>query len=1139
MKGNINRQSGLRDRRLFSVLVVAFFLTGVLAVLPFGTQNAKAYTTPGTGVVWDMDDLVANSGGAVTGDSGSYVFHDWWVTISAGDTLNVLPGDICSFEAPLLMPPFELEVQGSIYALGGDVGITFTSNETSPSQGDWEWIFINGGYGQFENVVVEYSNYGIYVYNTAGTDIVSNCTFRHNSDSGLGYWQVGGNPEVRDCYFTDTGNPAIYTGDTSLRVINNTIYGWNAPPGSFMSGGDAIYITGNPSMTTTISQNTIIGGSGDEYGIAGQPPDGGHAIWLDNHEGMAAGTQVFIESNTLLKGGDGGRNTIDNGMAGAGGAGIYCSPLPDNNQWWIDEYSIEVFNNQQIIGGHGGDNNAALDGNSGDGGHGIYVYDDDSLGSTLVSANQYVTGGYAGNSSASDSGGGTWQVGDGGAGIFAEWCYIGTKTDVINNQLITGGKGGNTTAIAAGNFGFAGIGGNGITFKGTTNASIDSNEIFGGDGGDNMGTNIFAGDGGDGIHLEPYGDFESSAGIMTCDSTGGKGGDDFASGGPGGGGAGTGGVGLSVNGTMSYAWAMDSNFTGGKGGNIHADGSFGGTGGRGIHVYQGAGVSTWNSGRIIGGDGGDTLYNGPPGIGTWAGSGGTGIWVENVMTMLNIGDQSLITGGDGGDNWFDTIGMAGDGAGAIIGFSADMIDIQQNSDITTGSGGYDWPTGTYGSQGDQIIWMDNIAFGATVSWNTIHDSDFYGIQYTNCDGQIRNNEIFNCWFIPNPFPQNSGTGIYCSNSNPLIESNYIHDNNYSGISCTNCDPIIRLNTIANTDHNGIYLSGSSSHIDRTTIDNSTDYGIYLIDGSSPDPIENCTISNSGIGDFYLDTNSHPVCLNTINDKTTVFNDALSTLTMNWFMHVQVVDPTFTPVGGAEVWVNDTFGTSILNAFTPANGWLNWTVVTEFIEDQASRIYYTNHNGTAIAGLQTGWATPEPFMGATHSVTIVLGLPAWNLYLDPGWNLISIPLEQTDTTISTVLSSIDGQYDVVKYYDTTDTNDPWKTYRPGASTNDLYDIDHKMGFWIHTNAPAPCLTVIGSVPVTTEIFLYTGWNLVGYPSFTPLDAAAALLGTGYDGLAEFDGANPYLLRDMLGTDIMNPGQGYWVHVPVDAIWTVDW
>jgi len=50
-----------------------------------------SYSTPNTGVSWTMDDLVANSGGDVTGAAPNYQLHDD-VWIKQNDTLTVAAG---------------------------------------------------------------------------------------------------------------------------------------------------------------------------------------------------------------------------------------------------------------------------------------------------------------------------------------------------------------------------------------------------------------------------------------------------------------------------------------------------------------------------------------------------------------------------------------------------------------------------------------------------------------------------------------------------------------------------------------------------------------------------------------------------------------------------------------------------------------------------------------------------------------------------------------------------------------------------------------------------------------------------------------------------------------------------------------
>jgi parallel beta-helix repeat protein len=165
---------------------------------------------------------------------------------------------------------------------------------------------------------------------------------------------------------------------------------------------------------------------------------------------------------------------------------------------------------------------------------------------------------------------------------------------------------------------------------------------------------------------------------------------------------------------------------------------------------------------------------------------------------------------------------------------------------------------------------------------------------------------------------------------------------------------------------------------------------------------------------------------------------------------------------------------------------------------------------------------------------------YDIFLDVGWNLISVPLIQTDTSISTVLSSIEGKWDVAQYYDATCTNDPWKTYiayRP-ASLNTLLNLNHKNAFWLHTTEQCR-LTIYGQASTSTAISLYAGWNLVGYPSMNQKSISDALAGTGYDSIEGFSASDPYHTGVLPDSYLMRPGEGYWVHVLADSVWIVDW
>jgi hypothetical protein len=161
-------------------------------------------------------------------------------------------------------------------------------------------------------------------------------------------------------------------------------------------------------------------------------------------------------------------------------------------------------------------------------------------------------------------------------------------------------------------------------------------------------------------------------------------------------------------------------------------------------------------------------------------------------------------------------------------------------------------------------------------------------------------------------------------------------------------------------------------------------------------------------------------------------------------------------------------------------------------------------------------------------------------LQQSWNLISLPLIQSDESIDKVLDNITGKWDYIQAYDSI--NGTWlsnATFKPDQ-LNDLKLLNHKMAFWINITEPGgTILTVSGSIPDSTTISLYAGWNLVGYPTLTTETVANALWGTGADKVEKFDSLAPYRISEVGPTYVMKPGEGYWVHIPMDAVWIIDW
>ena len=121
------------------------------------------------------------------------------------------------------------------------------------------------------------------------------------------------------------------------------------------------------------------------------------------------------------------------------------------------------------------------------------------------------------------------------------------------------------------------------------------------------------------------------------------------------------------------------------------------------------------------------------------------------------------------------------------------------------------------------------------------------------------------------------------------------------------------------------------------------------------------------------------------------------------------------------------------------------------------VAYWHESGFSLGEVVTCRIKAEDIFGNELDFTwqfTITDLVLFSVDLNDGWNLVSFPLIPADTSIEQVLSSISGQWDIVEYYNASDTNDHWKTYatfKP-ASLNDLWNLDNTMGFWLHvTNA----------------------------------------------------------------------------------------
>ncbi len=195
-----------------------------------------------------------------------------------------------------------------------------------------------------------------------------------------------------------------------------------------------------------------------------------------------------------------------------------------------------------------------------------------------------------------------------------------------------------------------------------------------------------------------------------------------------------------------------------------------------------------------------------------------------------------------------------------------------------------------------------------------------------------------------------------------------------------------------------------------------------------------------------------------------------------------------------------------------------------------------------------WGNEEMNTNAVPEIST--GLTAYNIDLTGhaanSWVFVSFP-HAVSGNIQDMLNDVtlgDGAttWTRAMWYNPQTPNDPWKTYRVGSTTNDLTTVSNLMGvwLWITANGGDQQLTVgvTGDYSaVAVNINLYTGWNIVGYPTATSR-AESATLPAAADFVAVWQVATPYITQHAKGAAMMSHGHAYWVHVTADCTWTVN-
>jgi hypothetical protein len=272
----------------------------------------------------------------------------------------------------------------------------------------------------------------------------------------------------------------------------------------------------------------------------------------------------------------------------------------------------------------------------------------------------------------------------------------------------------------------------------------------------------------------------------------------------------------------------------------------------------------------------------------------------------------------------------------------------------------------------------------------------------------------------------------------------------------------------------------------------------------------------------------------IFDDSSTWEDILKLDGAEWYDTVDPGEGLGTPMTGDGLW------DSIMEPFTATIDTTGWPGLS------SHAIYVRGHEyGPGNTG--TGWGAVS-FVVWINTTAAPTGYTIDLAGSSAGdWVFVSFPIEISgnvdailnDATLGDGLTT----WDVAKWYDATDIMDPWKTFRVGSTVNDLTTVTNQMGVWLHLtgNGGDQMITTgsSGSYPAASvNINLFTGWNLVGYPSATGRLASVTLPAQA-DMVSVYQVAAPYVTDYTdLSLVTLTHGNGYWVHVTADCLWTVD-
>ncbi len=302
-----------------------------LMLLALSLIAGAQYTTPGTGVRWDLDELAANSGGVVFTNGDHYEINGSLV-ISHSDTIEILNGTSILFHDLSYIESF-----GNL-TVDAATPVIFTALD-SLSANKWRGLKFQEGHETIiKNAIIEYGG-GIRVL-SGGSFHISNSVLQHNyyksgssagSFSSAAVLDITGYAEIINNVIKNNQRGAVASGsntDSPVVIRNNYIYGnttenSNRPQINMGPAGEGgtTYIVGN-----TVIGNGFTNSGGIAYssllGVEGDVVIDSNVV-INNRYGITitgSGMNAWVRYNVLI-----GNNIQNNPDLGGSGINFTAS----------------------------------------------------------------------------------------------------------------------------------------------------------------------------------------------------------------------------------------------------------------------------------------------------------------------------------------------------------------------------------------------------------------------------------------------------------------------------------------------------------------------------------------------------------------------------------------------------------------------------------------------------------------------------------------------------------------------------------------------------------------------------------------------------------------------------------------------